>query len=243
VLLGIEERVFADPSQWVLCNSEMVRDEIAGRYGVPEDRLPVIPNGVDLERFRPDPAPPVRATLRADLGATDERVWLLVGSGFRRKGVDTALHALAAATDSRAQLWVVGRDEPGPWRRLAENLGVAGRVRWLGSREDMPDVYAGADALLLPTRYDAFANVCLEAAASGLPVVTSGANGAAGWLGPVALVVEDPEDAAGFAKALDILDDPRQREELGRAARARAEQASWESHVEALHELYSRIRN
>jgi UDP-glucose:(heptosyl)LPS alpha-1,3-glucosyltransferase len=136
----------------------------------------------------------------------------------------------------------VGRDEPGAWRKLAVELGVASRVRWLGVRDDMPRVYRAADALLLPTRYDAFANVSLEAAACALPVITSGANGAARWLGRAAVTVADPEDAVGFAKALDSLDDEDRRRQLGLAARARAEQSSWERHVEALHALYGRIR-
>jgi UDP-glucose:(heptosyl)LPS alpha-1,3-glucosyltransferase len=95
--------------------------------------------------------------------------------------------------------------------------------------------------LLLPTRYDAFANVCLEAAACGLAVVTSGANGCAELLAHAGLVVEDPEDAAGFGAALERLADPSLRAELGGAGRQLAEAHSWPTHVDTLRALYRRI--
>ena len=142
----------------------------------------------------------------------------------------------------RATLWVAGGDDPRAGLRLAKKLAVGARVNFLGHRDDLPELHAAADALLLPTRYDAFANVCLEAAASGLPVVTSGANGAARWLGSAGITVDDPEDVSGFAKALDALADPERRRSLGAAARERAEGASWPRHVEALRALYREIR-
>ncbi len=240
VLLHVEGRVLRDPSQLVLCNSEMVRDEIVARYGVPEARLAVIVNGVDLERYHPRRREDEGIRMRAALGADHEPVWLLVGSGFHRKGVDTALRALALARGRHA-LWIAGGDDPAPWRALAARLGVVDHVHFLGRRDDLPAVYAAADALVLPTRYDAFANACLEAAASGLPVLTSGANGAARWLGASALTVEDPEDAEGFAAGLDALADPARRRSLGASARRRAEEASFARHLEALRTLYLKV--
>ena len=243
VLLGIESRVFADPRQTIQCNSEMVREELRVRHGVPDARLALVWNGVDLERFHPRRRAAERERVRAEVGAAPEApVWLLVGSELRRKGLDTALRALAAGGPREAELWVCGHAGGEPWRGLAERLGVAGRLRFLGARADLERVYAAADALLLPTRYDAFANVCLEAAAAGLPVVTSGANGAARFLGAAARVIEDPEDAAGFAKALDALAEPAERARLGAAARARAEERSWDRHVAELRALYARLR-
>lgn len=242
VLLGIESRVFADPHQTIQCNSQMVLRELRAAHGVPEPRLALIWNGVDLARFDPARRGAERERVRAELGAgAGVPAWLLVGSELHRKGLDTALRALAAGGPAEAELWVCGRGRPEPWRRRAERLGVAARVRFVAARPDVERLYAAADALLLPTRYDAFANVCLEAAASGLPVVTSGANGAADLLRGAALVVEDPEDVAGFAKALDALADPALRERLGAAARARAEERSWARHVEELRALYARI--
>jgi UDP-glucose:(heptosyl)LPS alpha-1,3-glucosyltransferase len=241
VLLSIEARVFSDPSQIVQCNSEMVRRELARRYGLTEARSVVIPNGVDLERFHPRRRAAEGAALRTSLVPGDAPLLVFAGSGFHRKGLDTALRALAASKRGDAVLAVAGRDEARPWRRLAVELGVADRVRFLGPRGDLEVLFAAGDALVLPTRYDAFANVCLEAAAAGLVVVTSGANGAAELLRADAIAVEDPEDVAGFASALDRACEPDTRERLGTAARRVAEAHGWPAHVAALRALYARI--
>jgi len=241
ILLAMESGIFADPSQLVQCNSEMVRDELQQRYGIKDRRLAVLANGIDLERFHPGLRAAHRADVRRDLGVAEAiPAWLLAGSGFRRKGVETALRALAAAQKS-AELWIVGRDDPAPWRALASDLGVAERVRFLGHRSDMPAIYGAADALVLPTRYDAFANVCLEAAACGLPVLTTKANGAARWLDADRLTLEDPEDWEGLAERLDELSDPECRARWGGAARAKAEAQSWSRHIAQLRELYARV--
>jgi UDP-glucose:(heptosyl)LPS alpha-1,3-glucosyltransferase len=239
VLLGLEQAVFADASQHLQCNSRMVRNALARRYAIAPERLSVVYNGVDLERFHPARREGDGARLRAELGGAAQPVWLFAGSGFARKGLETALDALARTRDGA--LWVAGADDPAPWRARAERLGVASRVRWLGARGDMEALLAAADALLLPTRYDAFANVCLEAAAAGLPVITSASNGAAEILEEGGLVLEDARDARGFAAALDALGDPAARRARGLAARAAAERFSWSAHLAALRSLYARI--
>jgi len=240
-ILRIEGAVFRDSSQWVQCNSEMVRNEILDRYPVDPERIVVIANGVDLERFRPAADRAERDALRRELDSADRLVWLLVGHGHRRKGIDTAIRALARLSEGNSVLWIAGREQE-PARALAAQLGVEDRVRLLGRERDPAQLYAAADAFILPTRYDAFANVCLEAAASGLPVLTSGANGAAAWLGEAGLVVDDPEDVEGFSEALTHLTDAGNRAALGGAARAKAETRSWADHVRDLHALYAKVK-
>ena len=221
----------------------MVRDQIASRFRVSRGRLVVIHNGVDCERFRPGAGSrSERASLTSAL-ATEAPVWLFAGSGWQRKGIDTALRALAASADSRTRLWVVGADRPGRWRDYAERLGVSPRVDFLGPRQDLDRVYRAADALLLPTRYDAFANVCLEAAASGIPIVTSRSNGSSELLDGAALVIADAEDTDSFAHALDRLTDASLRSRLGARGRELALGQSWSRHIEKLRTLYARVRS
>ncbi len=240
-LLHLERGALRDPTQWVHCNSEMVRDEIQERYDVPTARTVVIPNGVDLQRFRPRAEDPEIRALRRELGGGGRAAWLLVGHGFRRKGVDTAIRALARASDPEAVLWIAGRDAFTQAAALAAEEGVAERVQQVPPSRDPAQLYAAADALILPTRYDAFANVCLEAAASALPIVTSAANGAARWLGDAGLCVDDPEDVDAFAAALDTLGDAELRSRLGRAARERAERRTWAATARELRALYERL--
>jgi UDP-glucose:(heptosyl)LPS alpha-1,3-glucosyltransferase len=241
VLLSIERRVFRDASQTIQCGSEMVRRELQQRYQISSERLVVVRNAVDLNRFRQthDQRHAHRVRLRTEFGAGERPVWLFAGSGFARKGLDTALQALARAGCPDSQMWIVGGDRPTAWERLAKSLGVDERVRFLGFRSDMPALYAAADALVLPTRYDACANVCLEAAAAGIPIVTTTSDGAAEVLGAGGFIIDDPEDADAVAAALDTLADPDTRTRMGAAAHAAAARLSWSDHVTRLRTLFA----
>lgn len=191
----------------VVFNSEMARQDALRHHALDPGRLHVVRNGVDLERFRPVSAP-----------QTEGRV-LFVGHGWRRKGLQTALESLRHLP--RLRLGVVGHDpHAGRYRRLAARMGVAERVDWLGATDRLHQVMPHALALVLPTRYDPSANVCLEAMACGVPVVTSGRDGAGEILPERWQVVARPDDAEGFAGALDrVLQTPSLRS----ASRASAE--------------------
>lgn len=181
-VLRAERRLFASPRlRAVICNSRMVRDDIQRRFGVPSDRLHVIHNGVDLEHFHPSLREAHRRDLRDRLRVgDDELVFLFVGSGFERKGLGTLIRAFSRYPEPRSRLLVVGRDRAeGRMRALASRAGVADRVIFAGPQEDVRPWYGAADVFVLPTLYDPFPNAALEALASGLPVITSGASGAA----------------------------------------------------------------
>jgi UDP-glucose:(heptosyl)LPS alpha-1,3-glucosyltransferase len=237
--LHADRLILGDATQWIQCPSRRIRDDLSAA-GVDASRLVVIPNGVDSERFRPGRDAAAEA-LRRRHAPRDALVWLFAGSGAHRKGLGTAIEALARSRDERGVLWVAGRDAPAPWMRWAERGGVGPRVAFLGARADMPSVYRAADALVLPTRYDPFANVTLEAAASGLPVVSTAENGAMEVMGDAGLVVDRPDDAAAVGGALDRLADPRVRRALGQDARKRAAALDWSSHAERLRALYHEV--
>lgn len=142
-------------------------------YGRVRAPIHVIPNGVDIDRFRP-PEPAERAEARAALGIGDDRtVAAFIGHEFERKGLPTAITALRTA--SEVTLLVVG-GTPDRVRRAeahAREAGVGDRVLFVGSRADpMPYLWA-ADMLVLPSAYEANALVVLEALACGLPVVST----------------------------------------------------------------------
>ncbi len=173
-ILDAEARVFADPSlKAVICISRMVRDDIRAHFRVPDAKLHVIHNAVDPREF--GPAVRVqRAATRARLHLADRHVaFLLVGSGYARKGVPAALRALARLP-AEARLIVVGRDKnPARYAALAARAGVRDRVTFAGPQQDPRPFLGAADAFVLPTLYDPLGNAVLEALACGLPVVTS----------------------------------------------------------------------
>ncbi len=185
--LAAEAAMFRHPDlRAVICNSRMVRDDIAARFGTPDEKLHVIYNGVDLEYFQPRLRAEHRAATRAALGIDDATpIILFVGSGFERKGVPTLLPALARMKQRNAVLLVVGRDrKERDMQALAARLGIAGRVRFLGPQKDVRPYYGAADCFALPTLYDPMPNAALEALACGLPVATSTTCGAAELIQP-----------------------------------------------------------
>jgi UDP-glucose:(heptosyl)LPS alpha-1,3-glucosyltransferase len=219
--LAMERKLFASP--WlraVICNSKMVRDEIRDRFGLPEERLPVIYNAVDSVAFHPGLREHRERLLEHYGIPPDATVFLLVGSGYERKGVAAAIAALAELP-AAARLVIVGREKhPGRYRHLARALGVRERIVFAGAQEDVKPFYGAADAFVLPTIYDPFPNAALEALACGLPVITSTKSGAAELVHEHdAGFVCDSRDVAGLATQMRALLDAGARARMGANAR------------------------
>ena len=220
--LAMERRMYASARLLaVICNSKMVRDDIHQRFGVPQARLHVIYNAVDSAAFSPQ-LRAHRAAIRERHGiASDATVYLLVGSGFERKGVATAIEAMAKLPPS-AHLLVVGRDKDSArYAASARALGLTGRVTFAGPQTDPHPYYGAADVFVLPTLYDPCPNAALEAMASGLPIVTTTRCGAAEIAHEAgAGLVFAPGDAAALARHMQTLQDETARERMGANARA-----------------------
>ena len=143
-------------------------------------------------------------------------------------------------SDRASRLLVVGKGDTRPYRRLAERLGLGERVRWLGPRPDVERWYAAADVLVLPTRYEPFGNVHLEALASGLPVVTTTAAGGAEAVGSECGAIVPPGDPRAVTRALERLR-ATPSERLTVAARAAAEPFTYERQVVGFERIYRRL--
>jgi UDP-glucose:(heptosyl)LPS alpha-1,3-glucosyltransferase len=184
-LARAERAMFEHPDlQAVICNSRMVVDEITTRFAIDADKLVLIRNGVDVDRFHPDAGAIHRRTMRARFGIDDATpTFVLVGSGFERKGVAQAIEALCEIAG--AALVIVGADKRLPrYRDQATALGLAGRVHFVGPVTDTLPYLAMSDVFVLPTLYDPFPNAALEAWATGLPIITTDASGAAELVDP-----------------------------------------------------------
>jgi UDP-glucose:(heptosyl)LPS alpha-1,3-glucosyltransferase len=240
VVLALERRVFRRTPE-IVAISRAGAEEIGRLYGVPSLRLSVVYNGVDLERFHPRVQTEHRAAARAEIGVAAQ-AWLLLfaGSGFERKGLEVAIRALAALDDRRSRLLVVGRGDVPRHRAVADAAGVADRIVWLGVRPDIERWYAAADVLVLPTRYEPFGNVHLEALATGLPVVTSRAAGGAEALTPACGAAVDPRAPGAFATAIAELR-ARPSAQVRAAARAAAEPFTFARQVADLTRIYKRV--
>jgi UDP-glucose:(heptosyl)LPS alpha-1,3-glucosyltransferase len=228
----------------VLCLSEAMQKTVRRHYALPADRLATLFNAVDLERFDPAAHPQARTQCRQSLGLSEEApAALMIAQDFQRKGLPEALGALAELAKRKktpAHLVVVGRPKPGRYQRLAQELGIAGRVMFAGPTADPYPFYAAADFFILPTHHDPCSLVVLEALAMGLPVITTRRNGAAEIMtsGTEGFVLEDPGDRAGLVEGWSMLLDPARRKAMSAAALALRPRLSYEHHLQTLLALY-----
>ena len=243
LLLYLERRIFnLETARHVVAISTRGKAEIERLYGTPPDRVSVVYNGVDLERFHPDNRSRWRAETRDALGIPADS-WLIafVGSGFERKGLGPLIEAVASLGDRRAHVLVAGKGRTERYREMAARLGVGRAITWTAPRPDIERIYAAADAVALPAIYEPFGNVHLEALASGVPVLTSATTGGAeivqdGISGAVAAAPRADEIARGLRTVRD-----GNADRLRQAARHAAEPFTYAAQVEHFEKLYQRL--
>ena len=240
-VMAAEEEMFRSPSlRKIICNSVMVKNDIIRCFQVPEEKFAVIYNAIDCQRFTPA-TPTERQQSRAQLNLpVGAKVFIYVGSGFERKGLQASIRALAA-TD--AHLIVVGQDkQQSRYASLARSLGCEKRIHFAGVQHDVIPYYHAADGLMLPTLYDPFPNVILEAMACGLPVITSFTCGGAEFIveGEQGFVC-DALDVAALTVAAQAIPLKTTDARMGDAARERVLPYSPQQLAAQLHALYQHV--
>jgi glycosyltransferase involved in cell wall biosynthesis len=193
----------------VIANSNATRRHLIELVGVPAERIHTVYYGIEPDQFRPatrDERRDARAAL--NLPAASPVVCFVGGLGDRRKGFDTVFSAWAALCGQPtwdATLVVVGVGAELPeWKARAADGGIGNRIRFLGFRSDVPRVLSACDALVAPTRYEAYGLGVREALCAGLPAFVSASAGIAETYPPAlqSLLLPDPDDAADLASRL-----------------------------------------
>ncbi len=182
-----ERSVFdRDSGTEILLISGVEKPNFVKYYGTPEERFHFLPPGISRDRVATSDDSVSRIEVRRELGMDeDELLVLMVGSGFRTKGLDRSLAALAALPPDlrqRTRLVVVGQGKSRPFVKLARKLGVFERLALLGGRGDVPRFLAAADLLLHPSYYENTGTVLVEALAAGLPVLATDVCGYAHYI-------------------------------------------------------------
>jgi len=204
----------------IIAISDMVKQDMMHWYGIPEDRITVVYNGVDIERFHPRNRQ-YRKEIRGrhDIGI-EEMVILFVSNNFRMKGLGFLIKALAKIKEESLlpfKLLILGRDRQDSYLGLARNLGIFEDVVFAGSTNEPEKYYGASDLLVHPTFYDACSLTVLEALASGIPVITTRRNGASGIVtqGQEGLVLSDPRDGQALVEKISFF---LNREKLAKAS-------------------------
>lgn len=177
-------------------------------YNTPEHRFSMLPPYLSAERMALGERDVMRLQLRQTFGFDQaDKVMLLVGSGFRTKGLDRAIQGLAAMPyekKSKLRLLAVGQDNPKQYYRLIQELKLVDRVKISPGRNDIPQLMQGADLLIHPARNELAGHVLLEAMASGLPVLTTDVCGYASHVkaAGAGIVLTSPFDQAALNQSL-----------------------------------------
>lgn len=176
--LEFESAVFEPASRTeILMISQRQQAIYQHYYHTPDERMHMLPPGIAMDRMATPDAASVRAEFRAEFGlAQDDLLILCIGSGFKTKGLDRSLRALASLPDELAScthLIAIGSDNASSFVKLANKLGVADRFQALYGRDDIPRFLQGGDLLLHPAYYENSGMVILEAVVAGLPVLVT----------------------------------------------------------------------
>jgi UDP-glucose:(heptosyl)LPS alpha-1,3-glucosyltransferase len=202
-----ERAVFArDAKTEVLMISEVQQPLFIKHYDTPLQRFHLLPPGISQDRRAPPNAAEIRAQFRGEFMLEDDELLVVqIGSGFKTKGVDRSLKALAALPGQlkkRVRLMVIGQDDPKVFQLQSAALGLGDRVQFLKGRSDIPRFLLGADLLIHPAYNENTGTVLLEALVAGLPVLVSKVCGYAHYIA---------EADAGL-----VLDEPLEQEQLNR---------------------------
>jgi len=177
--LQLEEAVFGpDSDAELMLISPVEAEKFQHAYHCAPQRIHLLPPGIDRARLTTHSlAGKQRDAFRKELGVSkDDLLLLTVGSGFRTKGIDRAIHAIAGLAEEhqeRCRYIVVGQGKARRFKAIAQKLGIGDRVSFVGGRRDVPSFYHAADLLIHPARTENTGTTLLEAMVTGLPVLAT----------------------------------------------------------------------
>jgi UDP-glucose:(heptosyl)LPS alpha-1,3-glucosyltransferase len=243
-LSQLEQRQYRQTSCLVVAVSRMVARDLSEFYSVKPERIRVIPNGVDNERYSPA-TPEVRESVRKQFDLVDKTVFLFAAHNPRLKGLRPLLKAFAKPITERPdlRLVVLGKEPDLDSVDFVRTQRLADAVIFAGFVNDTAPWFAAADAFVLPTYYDACSLTVLEACACGLPVITTRHNGAAELLtsGREGRVIQQADDTGALTEALIELADPAVRARMRLHTLALASRCTFERNVDELENVYMEI--
>jgi len=245
-ILALIERHNIKKAKKLIAISNRVKNDILKNYTVPEEKVRVIYSGVNLEEFNPKHRSKYGEEIRKQYNIPlDDLVLLFIGHPFHRKGLEFLIRSLPLVNLNNIKVLVFGKDDPEPYQKLISNLRLQDKIIFHTSlTSEIYKYFAASDIFVLPTLYEPFGLVILEAMASGLPVVTSQIAGAAEIIEDErdGLWLKNPKDFKEIAEKLNyLIINDKVRKQIGKKARKKAEQYSWERTAKGMLEVFEEV--
>ncbi len=208
--LQLEKKAFEHPELQILfTNSHLVKQEVLSHYAIAPEKIQVVHNGVEWTTLQPyfQSWHQKKETILRDLNLPSSCYhFLFIGNNYRRKGLSKLLQAFSLIDNRNCHLSVIGKEyHLADFEQQVSALNLQSKVTFFGPRNDTYQFYQYADSLVIPSFYDPFANVTIEALAMGLFVVSSARNGGSEILSPsTGTIIESLEDISSFAQSLQL---------------------------------------
>jgi UDP-glucose:(heptosyl)LPS alpha-1,3-glucosyltransferase len=245
-LLSLEKKVFSSGMlRRVIAISNLDKTLISRYYGFPEEKIQVIYNGVDFDRFNPG-VRRFRKDVRGQLGIREDSVVaLFVAHDFKRKGLKSIMKSLSLLRDRFESLIcvVVGDGKSPKYQARAKRFRVEHKIVFAGTSANVEQFYGAADFFVFPTLYDPFANVHLEALACGLPVITTRAAGGAELIrnSENGFVIPSSDNVNELSEKILALAEPAVREKMSRLAAESVKEFTLERNARDVLKLYEEV--
>ena len=240
IVLKAEERV-VNNAKHIIAISHKVKEELMEWYDIPEEKISVVYNGVNINEFNPEFKEYFRYKVRKKHRMfMKDRVILFAGYEWERKGLESLIKALGKIPHKKTKILVVGSGDEEKYKQIARDSGVVKRVVFAGPVKNIQRYYAAADLFVFPVDYEPFGLVITEAMSSGLPVFTTKHAGAAELIehGCNGFILKDTKPATIAKQVKPVLENNQLMRLIGVNARITAEKYSWKKQAYRCEEIY-----
>jgi UDP-glucose:(heptosyl)LPS alpha-1,3-glucosyltransferase len=247
IVLAIEKFTY-NPKNYkkIIAVSNVTKHEIIREYGVSDEDIIVIPNGINIDEFKIESRSLFRNKVRDKHKILENEIIILfVAHEFKRKGLRYLIEALNLINNDKVKIMVVGRDDEKAFVELAKKLGIKEKVIFAGHSTNIAEYFAAADIFCFPTLDEPFGLVIIEALASGLPTITSKIAGAAELMqnGKDGLLLDDPTSPNEIATKINLLiNDKNLYEQISKEAINTAKKYSWQQIAKRTLEVYKKVK-
>ena len=240
IYLFLERKCF-NKAKHIIANSQMVKNDIVSTYKINPKKISVIHNGIEIKKFNYQKS---FDKLSNEFSIKkDQKILLYVGSGFKRKGVKEFLQIISKLRNLDIKAFVIGKEKDIEYyQELSLKLKIDDRVIFTGPREDVDDFYTISDIFLLPTHYEPFSNVVLEAMGFENAVFTTKQNGASEGLDS-SFIMNNPSDFSIISAIEELFNNPSKLENIKKENRAKSEKFSIENNLKKTLEVINEVIN